>query len=921
MAHFRFRRSFGNVNGRMFRGARPLMQYLLNLYRGAAAAYSLRSLSRAWIKEPVVEVRRASDDTTKSFTADDIGDGTMEQWVNATVALPLDTAGTGLPLDTEFVDFDGVDDYVELLSGVSLPSDFTISMSYKLDTADTVTFLTGGSCRFAFVGGEQYFINIGSAYISFTSQGGGYFQGVNRNLTLSRVGDQVTIVDGDYQETKTVSSDAISPSLVGAQSTVPSGLFKGSIWSLNVNGQAAYDGYGATPWNDTIGTNHGTVYGTPTTTTIGAAAAYSLRNLSTSYSGNVVNVRRGDGTTADFTAADVADGFDGVDDYVDLNHSFIPATGDFDIRFKYKHETPPVNNAYIFTQGSAVASFFGVSLLINGDCTFFPNGTTSGFISGGTLTVGQTYEIKMTRSGDDFKFFVDDVDKGTVTISSHTIPTDTNTYFGQATWTTGRWTKGSIYDIEKGGQVYYQGYGNTDADWLDQIGTNHATVFGTPATNANGYVTKWYDQSGNANHAVQATPASQPKIVDAGSLVTYNGQTCISNHAANSGVHLEVPISIRNSTFDMFATYGADTTETKGILLSQDNSGTGYLGILELSSASAVIDELATVSYRKDGADFTGSTRGNVYTTYHTNALTLVNINGTTGDYANWEANLIPFSYYTATMYSPKCYYSELIIYDSDQTDNRKAIESNMADYYGNIDLPAGFDSGNNEVDGFVATWYDQSGNANHAVQNVATSQPKIVDNGSLVANGIRFDGHHLSCGSLLSGDQSRSTFTIAAPENDQFFHSFGTLNYNGSMWSLSSEVAMRCKAHVWVSSTPATYFQNNLITNTYSGGSLFSTNAIYLNGNTVTRTSGTDGTVNTDPLGDFKIASLPSGSSSYVGAISEIIIYDSDQSAKRTNIEGNINDYYEIFADETYRRPDGSAIFRPDGTSVYERP
>ena len=81
---------------------------------------------------------------------------------------------------------------------------------------------------------------------------------------------------------------------------------------------------------------------------------------------------------------------------------------------------------------------------------------------------------------------------------------------------------------------------------------------------------------------------------------------------------------------------------------------------------------------------------------------------------------------------------SEIIIYNSDQTDNRKAIESNMADYHGNIDLPAGFDSGNDEVDGYVATWYDQSGNGNNAVQAVATSQPKIVEGGVLVADGIQ---------------------------------------------------------------------------------------------------------------------------------------------------------------------------------------
>jgi hypothetical protein len=45
-------------------------------------------------------------------------------------------------------------------------------------------------------------------------------------------------------------------------------------------------------------------------------------------------------------------------------------------------------------------------------------------------------------------------------------------------------------------------------------------------------------------------------------------------------------------------------------------------------------------------------------------------------------------------------------------------------------------------VDGFVETWYDQSGNGNDAVQATADNQPKIVDGGSLVTGGgIAFDG------------------------------------------------------------------------------------------------------------------------------------------------------------------------------------
>jgi len=43
----------------------------------------------------------------------------------------------------------------------------------------------------------------------------------------------------------------------------------------------------------------------------------------------------------------------------------------------------------------------------------------------------------------------------------------------------------------------------------------------------NGFVTTWYDQSGNGNNATQGTAANQPKIVNAGSLITSNGYTVI----------------------------------------------------------------------------------------------------------------------------------------------------------------------------------------------------------------------------------------------------------------------------------------------------------------------------------------------------------------------------------------------------------
>ena len=55
---------------------------LLDLVPGAAAAYSLRSLSRSYA-DPVVTVRRSSDDAEEDFTAAEVADGTLAAFCGA----------------------------------------------------------------------------------------------------------------------------------------------------------------------------------------------------------------------------------------------------------------------------------------------------------------------------------------------------------------------------------------------------------------------------------------------------------------------------------------------------------------------------------------------------------------------------------------------------------------------------------------------------------------------------------------------------------------------------------------------------------------------------------------------------------------------------------------------------------------------
>ena len=49
----------------------------------------------------------------------------------------------------------------------------------------------------------------------------------------------------------------------------------------------------------------------------------------------------------------------------------------------------------------------------------------------------------------------------------------------------------------------------------------------------NGFVTTWYDQSGNGRNATQSTAANQPQIVSSGNLLNLNGKPSIQFDGTN----------------------------------------------------------------------------------------------------------------------------------------------------------------------------------------------------------------------------------------------------------------------------------------------------------------------------------------------------------------------------------------------------
>jgi hypothetical protein len=214
------------------------------------------------------------------------------------------------------------------------------------------------------------------------------------------------------------------------------------------------------------------------------------------------------------------------------------------------------------------------------------------------------------------------------------------------------------------------------------------------------------------------------------------------------------------------------------------------------------------------------------------------------------------------------------------------------------------FCSGTN---GFVTTWYDQSGNGRNATQSTAGGQPQIVSSGSVILeNGkiaLRFDGSDdtLSVGNfdLYSNTNGQSIISVfkalnnstnkqiiskyhAAQSKRQWFLSNDNYNvqelatsFNGS--NLAQGVNTQTQQLFfgnWIPSTSTILYQNN--TNSY-----------------IATTAATDiSTTDASVLIGASFDNL-----SYVFAnIQEIIVYDFSQASNRAAIQINVNSFYSIY-------------------------
>ena len=182
--------------------------------------------------------------------------------------------------------------------------------------------------------------------------------------------------------------------------------------------------------------------------------------------------------------------FDGVDDYVNFNSFDVDTSGGFEVNLKVYIADPSVSTNTIFHNYSDTIK--DISIQASGGALRSTLRSSAGTFSKSwdSLTSG-FHVIKINFDGSNLSLFVNGVEyNGTNAVSLASPTGDQGLVLGRRITGTGtgdRYFQGIIsnlaIDVGNTGALnnLYQGYGNTDADWIDQIGSNNGTVNGSPS--------------------------------------------------------------------------------------------------------------------------------------------------------------------------------------------------------------------------------------------------------------------------------------------------------------------------------------------------------------------------------------------------------------------------------------------------------
>lgn len=198
----------------------------------------------------------------------------------------------------------------------------------------------------------------------------------------------------------------------------------------------------------------------------------------------------------------------------------------------------------------------------------------------------------------------------------------------------------------------------------------------------NGFITVWYDQSGNGNNVTQSTVLNQPQIVSSGAIINEASKPTLQFDGSND----RMTNSTINITQPITRFIVGKTTATGGGLpdtFADSNDSSNRFVIYRGS------DGLLYSSYSNAGTQMstTGNTNRNLMYELANNTASVIAINGATGTTGNVGTNglnglTIGDLRISGIGFILQGNIQEMIIYNSNQSTNRTGIESNINTFY-----------------------------------------------------------------------------------------------------------------------------------------------------------------------------------------------------------------------------------------------
>jgi hypothetical protein len=452
----------------------------------------------------------------------------------------------------------------------------------------------------------------------------------------------------------------------------------------------------------------------------------------------------------------------------------------------------------------------------------------------------------------------------------------------------------------------------------------------------------WKDQSGNGNDATAPSTGDEPTIYTGGALVKENGKVALdfdgSSDFFESGAVTasSQPITVISTTTPQATAFSGgilNTTDTNNFIDFYRNDG--GLAINAGSTISSNFDYVEDDRYLKFSL-FNGSS-----SEVWANGYSVLTGNPST---TGISGNLFVGKYLTSSNNFMNGLMQEILLYTDNKSSVRTDIEENIGDYFtqntplldtysgaaaayslrklrtaytgdavevynGSSYADIGFNvfgeldtvalaahCGSN--DGFVSKWYCQSGNGNDLTQTATGAMPKIYDsqNGVILENGkpaLHFTGDALDQSEFLnSGDALTFVFVssnlLGQTATPKYFLYTDQGNVNGSIilrtqsGSTSTSVNAGYSLTNYVDGTAAQWTDRGTAYNLFVSGQRLSFNY---------------GSVNTTQVGPMLIGNRTDSSTQNInGKLQEMLFWPADQSSVRTDIEDNINTFYDIY-------------------------